>query len=616
MIETLIRINIPSTQDIEYLPHEQGVYRTTLTKPSEGYGPYYAQWDSDTISTTRKVIGAVTVGLVSFTQKASLSDCEGDDESFFWNNSTQTLYVHFAFDDIPETAPVTIGIQGGYSYIGTKESIYIDDVEYQPRIMSLPNIKKKVDASQVGKMKFQDQITALGNGDGELDDFIQNPIPGAEASYVLFDTETDTELYYYTGFITSDKNTIEILTMKIQDKRRRENLKVPYTRFDSTTYPDMESKYIGKIIPEGYASHTGVKCFPTNGDATTPTNIDFKYATDATVLTEVRVKDDDVWSIVATASSTPGSGIFSVLYADATNASGAVLECVADVTLRSETNPGDVIKDMNDRYNSVTYDASSYDLTEWAAEKAKLADIALYMDKDQEFFKWIELIQNGSDLFFVYDIQGDGKRSLRVNDPNRAVTRTILYHEIKNDLKPVDRDFQEFSSTVTVLYSHNWQHDTDERVKVDTYEDAVLEKYQFSQDSEFPSLLTSQSDATDKADAIALDQSEARPIFTVVLHEDSLSGVTLKLYDVVTVNLEKPDVTYWEEVADEIYSDWEATDEIYSDWSATDEIYSTVGEKINSGGGREYWGSVTGTVLGLGYNPSDLSYTLTIRERA
>ena len=539
-------------------------------------------------------------------RKLSLLDCEGDEKSFFWDNDSQTRYVHYEFDKTPETTTITTGIQAGYSYIGTKESIYIDGVEYQPRIMSLPNIKKKVDAFQVGKMKFQDQTISLKNGDGELDDFIQNPIPGAESSIVLFDTGSSTELYYYTGFVTSDKNTIDTFTLKLQDKRRRENLKVPYTRFDSTTYPDMESKYIGKIIPEGYGVNVGVKCYPTNGDATTPTNIDFKYATDATTLTEVRVKDDDVWSQVATASSTPGSGIFSVLYADATNTAGAVLECVADVTLRSETNPGDVIKDMNDRYNSITYDASSYNLTEWAAEKAKLADVALYMDKDQEFFKWIEEIQNGSDLFFVYDIQGDGKRSLRVNDPNRAVIRTILYHEIKNDLKPVDRDFEEFSSTVTVLYSHDWQEDIDLRVTVDTYEDAVLEKYQFPQDSEFPSLLTSQSDAEDKADAIALDQSEARPIFTVVLHEDSLSGVTLKLYDVVTVNLEKPDVTYWEEVADEIYSDW----------SATDEIYSTVGQTINSGGGREYWGSRTCIVLGLGYNPSNLSYTLTIRERA
>lgn len=277
--------------------------------------------------------------------------------------------------------------------------------------------------------------------------------------------------------------------------------------------------------------------------------------------------------------------------------------------------PGGVIADMNARYNSVTYNASNYNTAEWTSEDAKLKDIALYMDKENEFFKWVEKIQNGTNLFFVYDIQGDGKRTLRVNDRDRASARTIKYADIKNDLKPVERDFTEFSSTVTVLYAHNHQFDTDARVKVDTHETTVIEKYGVAVDSEFDSLLTTAADATEKAAVIAEDQQEARAVITVVLHEDTLSGLDLKLYDVVSVVLTEPDTTYWEEVPEEIYSDYTAPDETYSIYTAIAEVYSTIGRKITTRAGREYWGTVRGQVIGIGYNPTDLSYTLTVRER-
>jgi hypothetical protein len=618
MIETLLKVNIPSVTDYEYLPHEQGVYFARLTKPEEGYGPYYSQWDDTGINTIRLVIGSVTVNQSLYVRKSSLADCEADDGSFFWDNPNQTIYIHFVFDLIPEVSTVVLGIQGGYSFIGTKESIYIDDVEFLPLIQSVPNIKKKVDAFQVGKMKFQDQSITLKNGDAQLDDFIQNPIPGSEGSIVLFDTSDSSELEYYTGLVTSDKSTIDTLSIKLQDKRRRENIKVPRTRFDTTTYPDIESKYVGKIIPEGYGDLVRITAFPTNGDESpTPTNISFKYATDATVLTSVEVKDDDVWTTVtgSVLNSVPSTGSFDLPYATATNASGAVLDCVVTATLRAEENPGDVIADMNDRYNSVNFDATNYNLTEWASEKAKLADIALYMNKHQEFFKWVEMVQNGSDLFFVYDIEGDGTRTLRVNDPNRTLIRSITAPEIKNDLKPVERDFSEFSSTVTVLYNKDWEADNESRIEVDTFEEAVIEKYLFPQDSEFDSLLPATSDAQTKADVIAEDQQDARPVATVVLHEDQLTGLTLKLYDVVTVDLSKPASRYWQDVADSTTFTADATDSITFTADATDSITFTPGEMITRNDGRDYWGTIRGQILGIEYNPTDLSYTLTIRER-
>lgn len=616
MIETLIRINVPYSETSQYLPYGDGVYFSKLTMDFKEYGPYYSQWGNDDINRRRIIIDSVAISNETFTRKSTLLECMGDDKSFFWDNVTQILYIHFEAVDTPESSSIVTGIRSGYSYIGTEESIYIDDIEYQPRISTLPNIKKKVDKFEAGKMTFQDQTISLHNGDGALDDFIQNPIPGSEGSIVLYDTEEDTELEYYTGFVSFDSSTYDTFKIKLIDKRRRENIKVPNTLFDDTTWPDIESKYVGDIIPEGYGVQNRIECFPVNGTVSSG-NIKYKYATDATVLTSVEVKEDDVWTDVTASvlNSAPSTGYFELPYASATNASGGLLDCVCTATLRADVNPGDIIEDMNDRYNSVTYDATNYNTTEWASEKAKLADVSLYMEKSQEYFKWIEALQNGSDYWFVYDIDGDGKRTLRVNDPNRTLIRSIEYNEIKDDKKQVERDFEQLSSTVAVLYNQDIESETFDRIDVDTYEEDVLAKYSYNENSEYECLLTDSDDAQFKADLIAEDQSEARAIVEVTLHETGITGIGLKLYDIVTVDTAKPDTTYWHDVSDDIYFDYTATDDTYFDYEADDSVYFFYGETINNGDGRPYYGTIRGQVIGIAYNPTNLSYTLTVRER-
>lgn len=621
MIETLLKIDLPLDVDYQYLPEEQGVYFAKFTKDSQGYGPYYSQWTSDSINELNYVIGSVFVDTALYNKKTSLSDCIYDDASFFWDNGAQTLYIHFEFDKIPETSTIEYGIEQGYSFIGTGETFYINDVKFEPRILSTPTIKKAVDKFQAGKMRFRDLSVTLKNGDGELDDFIQQPVPGAEASIVLYDTETLTELEYYTGFVVGDESTYDEYKINIEDKRRRENLKVPRTRFSTDDYADIESKYVGKTIPEGYGDVVRIKAFPTNGDESpTPTNISYKYATDATTLTKVEVEEDDVWADVTSSvlNSVPSTGSFDLPYATATNASGGLLPCVVTATLRDEENPGDIIADMNDRYNSVNFDSSSYDLTEWASEKAKLSDVALYMAKDKEFFKWVEDLQNGTQLWFVYDIDGSGKRTLRVNDPNRAKARDIRYEDIKDDKKTVGRDFTEFSSTVAVLYNQDYEDEVYERIDVDTYEAEVIATYRTPADSEFESLLVAEVDAQTKADEIAEDQREARPVVKVTLHGDDLDDLDLKLYDIVTVDLSRPNVTYFEPPNDTMTADYNGSDTMTADYNGSDSMYATYGQTVIDNSypdEREYWGTIRGQVLGIDYNPANLDYTLTIRER-
>ena len=287
-------------------------------------------------------------------------------------------------------------------------------------------------------------------------------------------------------------------------------------------------------------------------------------------------------------------------------------------TFRTEKNPGDIIADANERYLSVPYETSEYDTTEWATEKAKLGDVALYMDKRKELYKHFETLQNGSTLWFRYDITGEGKRTLRVSDPNRASNGTIQYDEIKDDTKKVTRDFAEARASVIVKYNYDVEGKASEQVEVTDYQTAVIEKYRTNKESEKDSLLTTEANALIKAEVIAEDQSEARPILTFTVEADSLSKITDKLYDIRSVVTSRPagdEYAQTKIVTDEIYFDHEATDAIYFDHEATDTVYFDYPEFKLVDKSRTYWGTIRGQIIGITYNPMTQDYTRVLRER-
>ena len=657
MIETILKIGINIQINIlSWLPHGAGVYVTRLKPNIEGYGPYYSQWQHEFIQNKKYLVNQVRVNNDTFIKKATLDDCSNEQASFFYDYSKSDLYVHFVFDTLPEECNIKISLQSGFSYIGTKESISIDGVKYEPRIVSMPKIKKSVDKFQVGKMKFSDQSIQLANGDGALDSFITDPIPGTQATVMLYDTATKQTLDYYTGFVSADSSTYDVLTIKVKDKRRSENIKIPRTYIKASDYPDIEDSAKGKLLPEGYGTVKGIKCYPLNGNATYG-DILFKFSTDATAMGEVRVKKNDVWVAVTPVSTDINKAEFTLARADAKGSSGQTYECAADVTLRAQQNPGDIIADMNKRYNLIDYDNTNYDKTEWEAEKAKLADVSLLMDKEQEFFKWIEALENGSNYFFVYDINGSGKRVLRISDPNRALKRLITYGEIIDAEKKVERDFAEYASSVTVGYDYDNQWRTYKRVHVNTYEKEAIEVYGHGQDKEFKSLLRDETQATFKAQLLAEDTQRARPVLKVTINETDINRLNLELYDIIKVNTSSPDgyhyiynvvpdtITVGHEVTkdkirvdyyygtDLLTADYKESgaiaadhtfshdvvwpDAVTADYTGADTIRAehTTSEKVIDKKGRVYWGAIRGQLIAIEYDPTNYNYILTIRER-
>lgn len=613
MIEPIFRINLPYLVSVRFLIESPFVWRATITKPEEGYGAYYSQWDDTGINTTRLVVGSFFVEGVSFNQKLSLADCESDVNSFFWNNVTQTLYAHYPIGTIPSTASFVIGILGGFS---KNDVQYIDGVEYQPRIKSIGAITKKVDPFNVGKMAFPSRNIQLGNEDAGLDGFITEPVPGAVSTVAFYDTETEEILDFYAGRIAADNTTLSTLGVKLNDIRQSENITIPFNRFTEADYPDASDDVLDKLIPEGYGPKKGALCFALNEEEAGSPDIVFKFATDATAITTVYVKIDDDWKVKTPIATDAAAGEFTMARADVVGSGNtSTYQVRANVTLRSQTNNGDITVDMNLRYQSRSFDASNYDTASWASESAKLSDNgSLYMDKPDEFFKWIERLQKESDLFWLYTVLGDGRRNMRVDDPNRTPILTLDSARIKTFERPVSRNFEQFASSVTVEYDLDARTKRSKRAVNTDHQEQVIRKYGFPQDETLPSLLTVEADADLKAAIVAEDWSESRPIVKLSIEIKELSDLELELYDIIIVDLSLPEESTLIRT-DVFTSDSESPDTFFIDSTATDSLVITPNGRQIDKAGREYWGEIRMQIIEIGFDIDKLDINIVGRER-
>ena len=651
MIDTLVRVSIPFLYDYQSVPYEQGVYSFVLTKLEE-YDSYYSTWSETPFNEERLVLLGVRVTTSSevfdYTKKDTLAQCVADEESWYFDRTNQVLYVHYLFGLRPSLVMTTVGRLRGYSL---KDLHYIDDVKYEPRLARTPAFKKKVDPANVGKMSFQDVTVTFANGEGELDEFIPDPIPGSLMQAAVYDSASATETTYGTWKVSADTNTIDDLSIKGLDVRRSENIKIPTGRFTTTAYPNINEKWINKIIPDGYGPQKAIPCFPLNEDESGTPDITFKYAVRAyaSVTPTIYAKINDEWAEVTSGYLTHdiANGEVTITRAQIIGAgrTRAYDVMAVDVTLGEQAaySVDEVISDTNERYAGITYDAANYNTTEFEAEGAKAGDdVSIYMGKQQPIFKWYEQLQTGCLRNFVYDIQGDGKRTIRTDDETRTATDTIEYPKIKNDQRKVERDFSFFSSSIEITYNEDRRYDTEQVYEDTTFEGSAIQKYGYPNKRTISANLSDSADVETKAELLAEDQSEARPVYAVTIHADALSKLNRKLYEVVTVDTSIPeeieqenvdmffinpdgDPFYFSPGSDDVafyinpdgepyYFNPDGNDLIYLTGGDLPDVYYIHPPDDIIKPGREYFGEVTGKVIEISYRDPD--YTIKIRETA
>lgn len=403
-------------------------------------------------------ISGVMTGYISrYLRQATQVDCESQEQSFYWDGADY-LYVHYQHSDDEWCTAIESASPLGFT---NKRILYIDDVCYRPLLRSSPSIAQQQDWINYNRLSFINGSFEFDNVGAAFDFAILAQIFGNEVFlYYLADTGAEnfsrSDLVSMAAFyIENYQHTLKALTVDVQDLRVAQNIRVPVELFTQDVYPTLDDKYQQKPVPLAYGTIRASAAIPVDTDVS---GVTFRQAVLLTSLGTVQILIDAIWYDATPTSSNLPRGEFVLDFDSSTDDRGnsypcRVLGSVGIVAARAS----DVIIDLNERYLGLTFNGSNYDVAEWAAEEVLLDEIGIIFDKQVELFEAIRQVQAGSNLGFRYEIAADGRRTIRVNDWTRAVSRHVTNTELGNaDELPVSSTDDYIASEVEVSYSKDY----------------------------------------------------------------------------------------------------------------------------------------------------------------
>jgi len=595
-----------------FVPLTSWVYskQITLTQ-AEIDASYWVAWGGtiDYNQVNRSISSVYLDYTLNLAEMESLVDCQGQEESFYFDAVNQILYIHVTHTENPFAQTIETGLLFGYC---SDKVRYFGNQEYKPILLSIPTISQSADPLQYDIMAFSGGSVVLSN-DGEFDTF-EKLYGNTIRLKIGKDGDDYTDLItIFNGYIKDYTTTTRDITIDIGDNREKLQIEYPTTVFDALSGLAEDSN--GKVIPDGYGTVIQVPAYPIAINSGT---VSFQWGQSVTSITQVYVEQDDKLTSVSHGSFST-SGTFTLTdtnaYVDGNNTKGLRKVYVTGV-MRNLTNPADIIVDLNNRLADILYNSTNYDMTEWEAEKASLADVSLYMDNSKSLYDWISLLQSGSTWGFRYE--DTGKRTLRLDDPDRTQitfddgTTIITPVEIRNSDIPVDQNAELYATSCIVKYGYNHRTQSYSQVENTDFKDAVLQEHRIEKIITLESLLTSKADAEEKALRIMQDQSKVRPIITLELEVSKYT--TPRIYDIIQAEAslltrESRIPSVWSYVLGDM-------DILGDDLGLIGEVHKlTRTEAYTKNGSRLYFGELKGQVIGIEPRTDTDSVILKIRER-
>jgi hypothetical protein len=334
--------------------------------------------------------------------------------------------------------------------------------------------------------------------------------------------------------------------ISLMDVRKSWSRKIPTHLFNSTEYPDIDDDLIDKPVPLLFGSKS-IPAYCTNGNIKTG-YVDYRVAEELTSISVVYKLDENGKPVEITIPEIEGvinpdlaNGSFKLAAADARDADGEPVEvfcsCTGTIDSGAYATPLGVLKWIEDKYNNAAFTDSFFDTTEIAAEIGALKPIALYTaDKQIEISELVRQMQEGSSNRFRYEISPSGKRTARLDNPDRDSVAFVGKEEIlENDQMNIYTDKATIAATVKI----NWGQDGitgKYKTVVDTsQESAVAQNARERPELEFDTFLTSRTHAIARAALEASRLGQIRRFTDCTLRGERF--LTLRIYDIITAEL-------------------------------------------------------------------------------
>ena len=555
---------------------------------------------TEPLTTETVITGVVYKDTTNYSAKDSLADCLLDDQSYYWDQDNQILYIHYNHDHRIDTNSLNFGY--GISIGLTDDKLrYFENRPFMPFLVDFPQIEVSVDKFNYDQMSFIVDTITMDNRTGFFNQFKDTPIYGNK---VLIKTGeegdeyadlTERAVYFVDDYNFSATN----FTLDIQDVRKTASAQVPNKILSVADYPNLGDTAIGKTIPFAYTPSAGftrdVPGLLVNEAALDGTiKPDFVFlevlvgAVDADI--EVFVKDaDDVW-VEQTSGVTPNwsTGVITVNGAETLSGSTySAFPVKANVRGVDNTYASDIIKDMNERFLGFNYDTSNYFTDEWEQEQEYLEPISLFMGATKDIYEWMREIQSLSSIGFRYTNTANNKRTIRVDNPNRDSVFAVQAVQVRNPEEVVaESNREDVYNKIYIGYNESVLNKTADRVENIDYFVESFATYKIESLYNKTSGLLTQVLAEQRALLQAEDYYAIHKVFEVELLGSQF--LDLKIYDIIEVNisLQTKEIT----------------------WTESGIVTATFGD--------EYFGLVRGQIISTRPNYALQTNTIRLREKA
>jgi len=549
----LVEISSGLAEDF-WLSEEPGIWYNKLTvwvpdkKFGFGYGVFgYGSFGNDGTDTLGHnavyyQVGSVKISGVIYTEYDKYDDCVANSESWYYDIITTKLYLHFLNDTAPweqtgawERTTISIGLVAGFS----NHAGYYNDIYYDARVISIPNISYRKNWLFFGIARSAGGEVTLDNSDGYFDNFATHDIFGHKIVFRFGVDDIAHAQYLELANFYIDKITVTKTTFSIalNDKRSFLQKKIPINVYDSTTYPDIKDTNENKPIRLGYGTNKKVPCVCTNEEEAIGGGIDYTFkicdvANPAYAISAITtVYIDDVVEVpkatnLNTATFTIASG--------GNYTKGDKVTC----TYTGYTDGGvidnalDVIADLLNEFNNDVYNSTNFNTTAWAIAKALAYDIGFPIEKETVGSAITKIANTVHGSFLI---QGDDRYSFKIFDEDTAAVKTITGEEILK-LTKAEYDTKRYLTRFEILYDRDWDSGFFRRIIEESNEEAIFTKYGVYREKEFETLLISADDSSSLASKISKTTSEVVPYFSFTTKSQNFD---LMLTDLVNVELNR-----------------------------------------------------------------------------
>jgi hypothetical protein len=458
------------------------------------------------VTDERTFVKGVYVDVINaYTETSSLSLCEAQAESWFWDDDAQALYIHVAHSVYIDDSDFSYISVVGFS---DESVVYINDNKYLPYISGFPSIQKKADLQNYPKLTFNSGTISLNNIAGNLDYLIDQNINGYNVwTYYLESGHTSysrDDLNALAVYVVKDLDiSTETIDIRLKDPRESQNADILNTTLSQADYPDLEDEYNGTTVPLAYGNNIrGATAIPVNGAAGAGNDVTYIVAKEVSSFGTAQVRKNDVWTNVTITSSNTSNGTFTVAEAESRDStSGNPLQArVVGFNGKTITYLTDIIKELNNDILDVGYNSDNYDTTNWAANETTVGTGCVVFDREIKLYEAIRIIQDGALVNFRYDIDADGKRRLLVDDTTKVSSDHAYKEEILNiDKLKVRTDDRLLAAIVRCKYSKDYSSGKYIAVTNTTYSTEVQKNYRQKKTATLETLLNNKSDAETKA---------------------------------------------------------------------------------------------------------------------